>query len=448
MTRREDSESQQWPILDVTAIYAYPRTTGIQRVVRDVVGTGEGLRLVRYSPLHDSYFHVEQLPTLTLRLESRTLGVLRKALKTWLYRAWIGFGSLVAQFRLEALYNAVRKPASQIYSSYLSDTTLSSGPAAPTDEKVQLRPDDTLWLLDIPKTEAHVRFLKSLARSGRCNLGVYVYDMIPVDFPETIGGPAAEEIKQSYLDYLELVPLAAQVLFLSQHTRSRYLAFAKKVGLEPPRNERVVYPPLDFSRYDALREKTHTNDNPELSSFLSPSSGTPRILCVSPLNERKNVKVALRAVSTLLEEGVSVMFLLVAPTLSAADGETVHLVRDLTRRFPKNVLLVNQVSDEELVACYQKANIVVMPSLVEGFGLPIAEGLFFRCHVVASNMSSFVELGAIWPIPLLSPDDHGEWVSHLRVLMNKPPPIIDVKEHLPSPEQFRNIMAERQRKSD
>lgn len=441
-----DKDNEEWrpgaPCVDVTAIYAHPRTTGIQRVVRDIVGDGKSLKLMRYSPEHDSYVHVSELPTLKPRQEHPFFGALRRALKESGYKLWLRFGSFAERANLGRFYNSARRVASGIYSSFLSDTTLSSFRESRFEEAVELHPEDALWLLDIPKSEKHLRFVKSLAEARRCKLGLYLYDMIPVDFPGMIGGAAAEEIKQEYVNYLELVPLSSSVFFLSQHTRTRYLAFAEENGVTPPQNERVIYPPLDFSRYEALSQNLHKSSTSELATYTANPSPATRILCVSPLNQRKNVKVVLRAVTELLEQGENILFLLVAPTLSAADPETVALSKFLKRRFPHNFLIVNQISDDELVACYRKTDILAMPSVVEGFGLPIVEGLYFGCHVVVSDQSSFVELGQLWPISLLTPHDHGAWCSQFRSLLGKEPPGSQVQNDLPTPEQFRDAMAE------
>ena len=442
MANDNESSVRRLPLVDVTAIYAHPRTTGIQRVVRDIVGDGAELRLVRYSSKHAGYVSVSALPELTPRTEGRVVGAVRKAVKDFAYQVWLGFGRMAETRQLRAVYTSARKIASRLYSTFLSDTILDSQSPPDTEEKVNLVPDDALWLLDIPKTNEHLDFIKDLASSKECKLGIYVYDMIPIDFPEMIGGPAADDVKQSYLDYLELVPLASQVFFLSHYTQERHHAFATGNGVHPPAKEKVVYPPLDFSRYDDLKNTQSEDPNSGLAKYLSATATGPRILCVSPLNERKNVKVLLRALSRLLEEGSEVVFLLIAPTLSAADRESVDLVRKLTRRFPDNVLVINQISDEELVSAYLATDIVVMPSVVEGFGLPIVEGLYFGCHVLVSDRTSFIELGALWPIELVPAYDVSAWADRLRLVMMKPAPRVAVEADLPSPREFRRSMAE------
>jgi glycosyltransferase involved in cell wall biosynthesis len=54
---------------------------------------------------------------------------------------------------------------------------------------------------------------------------------------------------------------------------------------------------------------------------------------------------------------------------------------------------LSDVDDTDLVALYQNCLFTVYPSLYEGWGLPIAESLYFGKYCVASNSSSLPEVG-------------------------------------------------------
>ena len=60
----------------------------------------------------------------------------------------------------------------------------------------------------------------------------------------------------------------------------------------------------------------------------------------------------------------------------------------------KNVKFLDFVENEELPALYKEAVCFVLPSLYEGFGLPVLEAMQFGCPVLASNISSLPEAGA------------------------------------------------------
>jgi glycosyltransferase involved in cell wall biosynthesis len=57
------------------------------------------------------------------------------------------------------------------------------------------------------------------------------------------------------------------------------------------------------------------------------------------------------------------------------------------------VQLPGYVSDADLPAVYSGASLVVMPSLYEGFGLPVLEAMSCGAPVVCSNVSSLPEIG-------------------------------------------------------
>ena len=56
------------------------------------------------------------------------------------------------------------------------------------------------------------------------------------------------------------------------------------------------------------------------------------------------------------------------------------------------------IDDAALVELYQKARCLFFPSLYEGFGLPILEGLACGLPVACANTSSLPEVGGEWAV--------------------------------------------------
>ena len=54
---------------------------------------------------------------------------------------------------------------------------------------------------------------------------------------------------------------------------------------------------------------------------------------------------------------------------------------------------MDYVHDEDLPQLYKNAICYVLPSLYEGFGLPILEAMQYDCPVITSNISSMPEAG-------------------------------------------------------
>jgi glycosyltransferase involved in cell wall biosynthesis len=57
------------------------------------------------------------------------------------------------------------------------------------------------------------------------------------------------------------------------------------------------------------------------------------------------------------------------------------------------VLFLSGLSLEEMAAVYQSAQIMIYPSIFEGFGIPILEALFSKTPVITSQGGCFWESG-------------------------------------------------------
>ena len=80
---------------------------------------------------------------------------------------------------------------------------------------------------------------------------------------------------------------------------------------------------------------------------------------------------------------------------------------DYVKEFPKNnrrIHLLSGVTDEQLHALYQLADVFVYPSRYEGFGIPIIEAIHCGLPVVACTGSCLEEAGGPDSF-YVSPDD-------------------------------------------
>lgn len=63
------------------------------------------------------------------------------------------------------------------------------------------------------------------------------------------------------------------------------------------------------------------------------------------------------------------------------------------QKLGEKVIHVGFVDEKDASAFYQKANLFVMPSIYEGFGMPILEALASNCPVIASDIPVLREAG-------------------------------------------------------
>lgn len=112
------------------------------------------------------------------------------------------------------------------------------------------------------------------------------------------------------------------------------------------------------------------------------------ILFVGTLQPRKNIERLVEAFSKLSEKDLELVIVgkkgwLYEPILASPAKYNVE----------DRVKFLDFVENEDLPAIYSNALCFVLPSLYEGFGLPVLEAMKFGCPVVTSNVSSLPEAG-------------------------------------------------------
>jgi glycosyltransferase involved in cell wall biosynthesis len=117
------------------------------------------------------------------------------------------------------------------------------------------------------------------------------------------------------------------------------------------------------------------------------------ILFVGGFDRRKNIERLFLAYRSLINRGITIPLFLVG-----IKGANAKLYYDMPALLKKNdieqyVTIFEDVSDEQLLGFYQQATLMVMPSLIEGFGLPVLEAMACGCPVACSNAASLPEVG-------------------------------------------------------
>jgi glycosyltransferase involved in cell wall biosynthesis len=139
----------------------------------------------------------------------------------------------------------------------------------------------------------------------------------------------------------------------------------------------------------APRDRVFVTPNGVDAAFFElrpPEGPRPRyLLAVGTFEARKNLPVLLDAFRVLRREGRDLQLVVVgrqAFTQLLPLGDLAPHVR-----------LTGQVADEELRALYAGAACFVLPSLHEGFGLPLAEAMAVGVPAVASDIPALREVG-------------------------------------------------------
>jgi glycosyltransferase involved in cell wall biosynthesis len=141
----------------------------------------------------------------------------------------------------------------------------------------------------------------------------------------------------------------------------------------------------------------------------------PYILFVGLLKPHKNVQALLRAFALLPEPLRTSHQLVIAGKLDNCYPALSHLVRELM--LSERVVFTGHVTDDELCALYSGARAFVLPSLNEGYGLPVLEAMAYGVPVIVSKTSSLPEVAGDAGI-LVDPCDYQSISKALECLLS------------------------------
>ncbi len=111
------------------------------------------------------------------------------------------------------------------------------------------------------------------------------------------------------------------------------------------------------------------------------------ILFVGTLQPRKNIVRLIEAFSKIDSNVLLVII--------GRKGWQFEEILDAPNKFEvkERVIFLENIVDEDLPAFYENAEFFILPSLYEGFGLPVLEAMKYDCPVITSNVSSLPEAG-------------------------------------------------------
>ena len=196
------------------------------------------------------------------------------------------------------------------------------------------------------------------------------------------------------------------IVAISQASREDYLTFFPSF---PEDRVRVVHPCSRFTRFP---------DEPGTRPASLRDLVADRFwLCVGTVEPRKNQRRLAEAYASHARSVADPMPLVMA-------GGRGWLMEDFASHLEQlgvadRVRLAGYVSDEELVWLYRNCYANLFPSLFEGFGLPILEGMQFGAATIASDNTSIPEVTGDAAL-LLPAEDVDAWACALTELHRDP----------------------------
>lgn len=203
-------------------------------------------------------------------------------------------------------------------------------------------------------------------------------DLVWLLYPETMG------------TYNRLVHLLFARRSLERADRLVTISEAVKSELQehigiPAEKIAVVYPGVDSNYRPMNRE--------EAARRIHEKYGTSRdyICSTCTLEPRKNLVLLLDAVHLLSKRGGCRHQLLVAGAAGWNTGSIFRKMEELGLR-EDQVRFLGVLPEEDMRSFYAGAALFVLPSLYEGFGIPVVEAMACGAPVVVSDASALVEV--------------------------------------------------------
>ena len=232
-----------------------------------------------------------------------------------------------------------------------------------------------------PKLMVHS--ITALQHHTDVTIHALLYDLIPLH--ET--RHQSKAFPQSFLcDTNFVIRHADHIISISQFTADDILRFSAEGIVEKPKKISVAPLVHEFS------------SNAQTGELTPPD--TPYLLMVGTQTGRKNLNVVLEAIKTICQRGETPPKLVLAGrrrqrTMDLLDTEEMSLVKP-------HVIQIDSPAQPDLERLYKGALAVVLPSRVEGWGLPAAEALWFNVppicadvdvlHEVCGNLALYFEV--------------------------------------------------------
>ena len=117
-------------------------------------------------------------------------------------------------------------------------------------------------------------------------------------------------------------------------------------------------------------------------------------LCVSTFGKHKNLHTLVKAFSLLpiSLNYLSLVFVGAARTPDALAYQNRLRAQIVEAGLQERIFFTDHVSDSELKSLYHGSEALVIPSVYEGFGLPIIEAQSCGCPVLCSNIASLPQI--------------------------------------------------------
>ncbi|WP_395944860.1 glycosyltransferase [Brevundimonas sp.] len=222
--------------------------------------------------------------------------------------------------------------------------------------------------------------VSSIERLG-CRTVTTLYDLIPYADPETYLGDDA--LRRAYESKISSLRRSDIIFTISEFTKTEAVDL---LGIHPDRLKCV---PLAAS---SVFRPVLVDDEDKRRLFERYGIERRFVITTAPLEPRKNLQGLLAGFACLEPRLLAEVTLVLVGATDEAERRKIVEAAEALGLPPEAYLIAGYVPDEDLAALYTCCELMVFPSLSEGFGLPPLEAMACGAAVAVSNRTSLPEV--------------------------------------------------------
>jgi glycosyltransferase involved in cell wall biosynthesis len=399
--------------LDCTTLLSQNFVSGIQRIIIDFGTQNDNITPIIWSKSDKNFYSLKRFPNRQIVHKNKLELVLVYWLLIPLFKI---LRKLLIKHKNRLFKNQIiRRFTKFLYSRLFAREKFENWRPLVSFCKVDFFDSDYLCILDIPTQADYLDYLRKNLGTFPSKKIIYVHDLIPIDFPQFWSKKEHKAIINLYKKYLDVITKADKIICNSNYTKGRVARFFKNHQVansnKLTRDIKVIYPSSSLletkesTRYFISKDTIH-------------SRRKLRILLVGNPDKRKNFIPALQAINQVSCDGMIIEVIIVSPISTNWSREFNRLLNQIKPNKNLSVQFHSDLSDAEMASMYQSVDILLVPSLAEGFGLPVIEGLYFGCEVIVAGNTALKELAILFNLIQVKNNSVSGWKKSLDLYLS------------------------------
>lgn len=244
-----------------------------------------------------------------------------------------------------------------------------------TDKSISFISGDIFFGLE-NGLKRYTKYYENLRKHG-IKIIFYLHDLIPFRYPQY----CCHDPKRDFKIFLNNIIKYDKIICNSKTTMDDLRKYISSPFVKSNKNLVTAYSLLGTNFPESYI-------HPQLKKY---SGDSINFLMVSTVEPRKKYDQAIKAFDILWKRNIPVTLTIVGRRGWLA--KQIFKQIETNKQFNKKLIWLNSgISDEELAKEYEKCDCVLFASAVEGFGLAVTEGAYFKRPLLLRDIPAFREI--------------------------------------------------------